>query len=88
MKTLESDDDLQLIVLADLAAICERLAENVTIPRLLREKSGQLLEEFNALTSSDGELTAFQHFKAQALLFRITRFLPDVLTVDGRFESV
>ena len=83
MTSLESKNEMEVMVLTDLAAICAKLAENSAVPEKLRVQARQFLTEFNALSSLRGEGTASPHFAGEALLTRIARFLPRVTEVES-----
>ena len=83
MTSLESKNEMEVMVLSDLAAICAKLAESSVVPEKLRMQARQFVAEFNALSPVRGEGTASQHFAGEALLTRIARFLPRVTEVEA-----
>src|SRR5215467_7436003 len=81
MVTNESKNEMLVTVLTDLAAICQKLAENSAVPEELRVQARKLVEQFNSLLPVRGKGTADQHFEGEQLITRTTRFLPRVLEV-------
>ena len=77
----ESKNDMLVMVLTDLAAICQKLTENSPVPENVRVKARQLVEEFNSLLPYRGQGTATQHFQGEELLAKIAAFIPRVLEV-------
>lgn len=72
-----------MMVLTDLAAICEKLADNSVLPEELRGQARQFVTEYNFLLPFRGRGTASQFCTAEELLLRIARFLPRVLEVQA-----
>ncbi len=70
-------NEMERMVLADLAAICNKLADNSVIREELREEARQLVAEFNSLGVFRG--SAHELFEGEKLLIRIAHFLPKVL---------
>jgi len=83
MSSNESKNEMLVMVLIDLAAICEKLSENSAVPEHLRVKARQLVEEFNLLLPHRGKGTEVHHFQGEKLLEKIARFLPRVLEVQA-----
>lgn len=81
MTSNESKNEMLVMVLTDLAAICQKLAENSALPEELRGQAGRFVVEFNSLSPYRGRGTASQHFEAEQLIETIARFLPRVLEV-------
>lgn len=79
MATLEEKNEMEVMVLTDLAAICKKLAENSALREELRVQAGQFVEEFNLLLPHRGKSTPYQHYQGENLLNRIAGFLPSVL---------
>ena len=77
----ESRNEMLVMVLPDLAAICNKLAENPAVPEELRVKARQFVLEFNSLVPARGKGTAVQRFQGAQLIAKIARFLPRVLEV-------
>jgi hypothetical protein len=81
MTSNESKNELEVMVLTDLAAICKKLAETSATSEALRAKAHEFVEEFNSLLPARGKGTADMHFAGEQLLIKIARFLPRVLDV-------
>ena len=77
-------NEVEVMVLTDLAAICKKLAENVAIPEELRVRARQFVEEFDSLLPHRGKGNAFQHSNGEELLIKIARFLPKILEIEAR----
>ena len=84
MASSESKNEMLVMVLTDLSAICQKLAENPVVPEHLRLQGAEFVMEFNQLVAIRGKGTAPQHFRGEALLTRIARFLPRVLEVQAQ----
>jgi hypothetical protein len=52
MTSNESKNEVEVMVLSDLAAICEKLAENSIAPESLREQAREFVAEFDWLVHS------------------------------------
>jgi len=83
MATMESKNEMLVMVVTDLAAICKKLAEHPALPENLRRQAREFGEEFDSLLAYAGKGTATQHFQGEALLTRMARFLPGVLNVKA-----
>ncbi len=83
MASSESKNEMLVMVLTDLAAICKKLTENAAVPDELRVKARQFAEEFNSLLPVRGKGTAAEHAQGEQLLIKIARFLPRVLEVQA-----
>lgn len=81
MSSNEAKNEMLVMVLVDLAAICQKLTENSAVPEHLRVKARQLVEEFNLLLPHRGKGTEVHHFHGEKLLEKMARFLPNVLEV-------
>lgn len=79
MASSQSKNEMLVMVLTDLAAICQKLAENSAVPEELRMRASQFVTEFEALLPARGNGTAAEHFHGEALLIKIARFLPRVV---------
>ena len=84
MTSNESKNEMLVMVLIDLAAICKKLAENSGVPEELQVQARQFVEEFDSLAPYRGKGTAGQHFEGEELIAKIARFLPRVLEFGGR----
>ena len=76
---MTSKDEVKVMVLCDLAAICKKLAGEPAVLEDLRLKAGEFVEEYNSLLPDRGRSTNPQHFEAAELLIRIARFLPRIV---------
>ena len=83
MSCNELKNEMLVMVLTDLAAICQKLAENSAVSEELRVQARQFGKEFNSLLPYRGKGTAAQHFQGEDLIIKITRFLPRVLEVQA-----
>lgn len=88
MATMESKNELLVMVLTDLAAICKKLADNPAIPEELRVQAVKFVGEFNSLLPYRGKGTASQHAQGEMLLTQIARFLPRVLEIQASSAAV
>ena len=88
MPSNESKNEMLVMVLTDLAAICQKLAENSAVPGELRVKARQFVEEFDSLSPYRGKGTANQHFEGEQLIEKIARFLPRLLEVQAQPATV
>lgn len=75
------------MVLTDLAAICEKLADNSVLPEELRVQARRFVADFNFLLPFRGKGTASQLCAGEALIIRIARFLPRVVEVQAEPRS-
>ena len=83
MSSPESRNEMLVTVLIDLAAICNKLAENPVVPENLRVRAREFVLEFNSLVPVRGKGTAAQHFQGEQLIAKIARFLPRILEVQA-----
>lgn len=88
MTSMESKNEMLVMVLTDLAGICKKLAENPAVPEKLRAEARKFGEEFDSLSPYRGKGTAAQHAQGEQLLTKIARFLPRVLEVRAEPRSV
>jgi len=83
MASSESKNEMLVMVLTDLSAICKKLTESSAVPEGLRVQARQFVKEFDSLVPFRGKGTAYQHFQGEDLLIRMARFLPRVLEVQA-----
>jgi hypothetical protein len=83
MTSLESKNEMLVIVLTDLAGVCRKLANNSALKEERRARARQFVEEFDALLPNRGKGNEAQHFAGEQLLIRMARFLPSVVEVDA-----
>jgi hypothetical protein len=81
MTSSEWKNEMLVMVLTDLAAICKKLADNLVLPEELRVQARQFVAEFNFLLPFRGKGTASQLCAGEALLIRIARFLSRLIEV-------
>jgi len=67
MTSNESKNEMLVMVLTDLAAICMKLAENSVVPEELRFKPDQFLEQFDSLAPYRGKGTGAKHARCEQL---------------------
>jgi len=84
MNSNEAKNEMLVGVLIDLAAICQKLAENSAVPEELRVKARYLVEEFDSLAPYRGKGAADRHFQGEKLVEKIARFLPRLLEVQAQ----
>jgi hypothetical protein len=82
---MEWKNEMELAVLTDLAAICNKLATNSALPEYLRVQAREFVAQFDSLVPFlGGKDTAIEHVQGEELLTRMARFLPRVLEVEAR----
>jgi len=82
MSSNQAKNEVEVMVLTDLATICRKLAENSTVPERLRERAGEFVREYESLLPERGKGNATIHFQAENLLIKIARFLPRILELQ------
>ena len=93
MASNQAKNEVEVMVLSDLAAICRKLTENSAVPKMLGDRAGELVREFDVLVQYRGKGDARAHFQAESLLIKIARFLPRILELEtwpadsSRFEE-
>jgi hypothetical protein len=88
MASSESKNEMLVMVLTDLSAICKKLTESSAVPEGLRARAGEFVMEFNTLLQVRGKGTAAQHVQGEELLIKIARFLPRLLEVQAEPATV
>ena len=81
MDSNQARNELKVMVVTDLAAICKKLAESPIVPDNLRAAASEFVEEFNALLPARGKGTPIEHTQGEALLIRMARFLPRIVEI-------
>lgn len=76
---MTAHDDVEVLVLLHLSALCKKLAKIPDVREDLRVKAHEFVEEGNALLPYRGRATPFQHSQGERLFVRIARFLPELL---------
>ena len=75
---MPSRDDVKVMVLTDLAAICKKLADEPAVLEDLRVKAAEFVSEYESLLEYRGRSNNAQHMAGEDLLVRIARFLPRI----------
>jgi hypothetical protein len=83
MTLNEARNELKVMVLSELAAICKRMSENPAVTDDLRAQARQLVEEFELLLPARGRGSPSQHTQGEILLIKMSRFLPRILEVQS-----
>jgi hypothetical protein len=82
MTSNHAKNEVEVMVLGDLAAICKKLADNSAVPERLRQQAGELVKEHDALVPFHGKGDAAMHFHGESLLIRMARFLPRIVDLQ------
>ena len=82
MTSNQAKNEVEGMVLSDLAAICKKIAENSAVPEKLRVKAGEFVEEYDSLVPHRGKGNANVHYQAESLLIRMARFIPRILDLE------
>jgi hypothetical protein len=77
-------NEMKVVVLSDLAAICKKLAENSAVPDEMRVHARELVREFELLLPDRGKGTPFEHFLAEKLMNKMALFLERIAKVQSR----
>ena len=85
--TNAAKNEMKVMVLTDLAAICKKLADNPAITEEMRAKARQFVEKYNSLAPYRGKGDHHQHFEGEKLIDQITLFLPRVLEIKSYAEG-
>ena len=80
-------NEMKVMVLTDLAALCKKLADNPAITEEMRAKARQFVEKYNSLASFRGRGNHAQHFEGEKLIDQIARFLPRLLEIKSYPEG-
>jgi hypothetical protein len=83
MASNESKNEMLVMVLTDLSAICDKLIDHPAVPNELRQRTSDFVTEFNSLSPVRGKGNPYQHVQGQELLIKIARFLPRLLEVHA-----
>jgi hypothetical protein len=76
--TMTAKDDVKVMVLTDLAAICKKLSEEPAVPKHLRDQAAKFVAEYDSLVQYRGSSENPEHFRGEALLVKIGRFMPRI----------
>ena len=79
MASRNPKDEILAMLLVDLAGICKKLADNADVSDEVRIRARKFGQEFDSLVPYYGNATPPQRAQGEELLFKITRFLPNVL---------
>lgn len=80
-------NEMKVMVLMDLAALCKKLADNPAITEEMRAKARQFVEKYNLLAPYRGKDNHPQHFERERLIDQIALFLPRVLEIKSYPEG-
>jgi hypothetical protein len=83
MTSDEARNAVKVMVLSDLAAICQKLTENSAVPPSLRERAAEMVEEFDTVLPYRERGSAAAHFVSEQLLIRMARFLPAIAEIQS-----
>jgi hypothetical protein len=83
MDTNVARNELKVMVVMDLAAICKKVADNPAVPDDLREEARELIEEFDYLLPFRGRGDPGQHEWGETLLVKMARFLPKMNQIQS-----
>jgi hypothetical protein len=83
MTSNVAKNEMQVMVLTDLAGICKKLAENSAVPEHLRVRARECVEEYESLSPYLGKTNEAQHASYEFLLGKMARLLPHVLEVEA-----
>jgi hypothetical protein len=76
-----------MMIRSDLAALCQKLAENPVVPKRLRAEALGFVESCNSLLPYRSTANREAHFEREQLVFRITGFLPNIArAIDAESE--
>jgi hypothetical protein len=87
MTSNEARNELKVMVLSDLAAICKKVAANSAVPDELRADAREMVEEFNSLLPDSGKGNPSEHAQGEFLLARMARFLPRIIEIQSLAED-
>ena len=85
--TNAAKNEMKIMVLSDLAALCKKLADNPAITEEMRAKARQFVAEYNLLAPYRGKGNHLQHFHGERLITQIARFLDSVLEIKSYPEG-
>jgi hypothetical protein len=85
--TNAAKNEMKVMVLTDLAALCKKLADNPAVTEEMRAKARQIVEKYNLLAPYRGKGNHPQHFEGEKLIDQIARFLPRVLEIKSYPEG-
>jgi hypothetical protein len=83
MDTNAARNEVKVMVVIDLAAICKKLAESSIVPDNLRAEARRFVEEFESLLPARGKGTPAEHAQGETLLVKMARFLPRVIEIQS-----
>ncbi len=79
MASQQEKLEMKLMILAALAAVCQRLSDSSAITEDQRVQVRQFVAEYHLLLPFYGEGIPEKIFEAHKLLIRMARFLPNVV---------
>jgi hypothetical protein len=83
MMSNDQKNEMEMMVLTDLAGICKKLADTPGFPDSLRAQAREFGNTYDSLLPYEGQGIIAQPEMVEALLGRIARFLPRVLEVES-----
>ena len=83
MDTNAARNEVKVMVVMDLAAICKKLAENSIVPDDLRAEAREFVEEFDSLLPVRGKANPSEKAQAEMLLVKMARFLTRVVEIQS-----
>ncbi|HEY3704376.1 MAG TPA: hypothetical protein VGL22_04895 [Terracidiphilus sp.] len=78
-----SRNEVKVMVLADLAQICRKLADHEAIPEAMREQARNYVRQFEFLLPVRGQGNPDEHTWGETLLVQIAQFLPTVVQLQS-----
>lgn len=83
----EARNEMKVMVLTDLAALCKKLSDNPAITNEMRAEARQFLADYNLIAPFRGKGNAAQHIEGELLIDQIARFIPRVLEIESHPEN-
>jgi hypothetical protein len=83
MDSNAARNEMKVMVLIDLAAICRKLAESSAVPDDMRADAREMVGEFESLLPARGRGNPSEHFRGETLLFKMARFLEKIPEVES-----
>ena len=84
MGTDELKNEMEGMVLSDLADLYRKLSSLSTLNEPIRMQAAEFVVEFESMVEFLGGRNTFQHFQREQLLLRMALFLPEILEVQVR----
>jgi hypothetical protein len=80
VDTNAARNEMKVMVVSDLAAICKKVAENSAVPDNLGATASDLVAEYEALLPARGRGNPAKKAAGEGLLFKMSRFLPRLIS--------